>query len=812
MADTRVGIDLVATNRASPVINQVKKSLGGLEDAAGTLSQGLGGLAGAAGVGSIVAIATQIGAAAVQMTELAERSRIVSTSMQGLAASFGQSADGMLDAMKRASLGTISEYDLMLAANKAMMLGVAQNAGELEGILKVAMSRGAAMGLTTAQAFDDLVTGLGRGSALILDNLGITMDSLKSAEEEYARALGKTTQQLSDQEKKQAMVNAVLKESAALDPSGLTNMAGGMERLRAAIADLQVAVGQDLTPAVNGITGMTADLITAANGVLEYASALDILSTSINAMATGGNSLLPDMLDMLDKAGQAANQVSYENSFVNDVVAQSKENQLAQEQANAQRVADEQKTADAIVATQQNMYRTMDNLRTSVYNQLRDEGFGIEEAWEQSNQAMIEGIAAYGTTLQSITVDSLRLEEAKRIVLDYADAVVESSIKMDSIASRAATAGEVTQQLAMKTNEAAGALWKGSDAAERMGASLGMLVEAAQRAQNALVFDRAASSLQSAAMGAIDTLGAVAAYNLYEDQLASLADVQAAYIAQGKEGVELEFLMQAAVEERTARTYALVNGINAAKDAMNSGTQAATNYGSALGNIKAPDIGSKVSGALQSALNLNVGVNPADYMPRPDAANENARRLASIMVEGMNGQSWMGEFANEVPDIYAQLLESQDPSAAAAKLLTDFQKGLVPQLIDKETIMQQVKDALMGEANMAALAQEITQDLVNQGMGDPTQIQALVNQSMGLKAGQTGTGDLTTNVIGQLKSEDFLNGVKGAGGTAATNWGSAFLASVGENVPMALILILAQLVAPILAGNQADDASRTGAQ
>jgi hypothetical protein len=53
---------------------------------------------------------------------------------------------------------------------------------------------------------------LGRGSALILDNLGIVID-LEEAYESYAAQMGKTANQLTDVEKKQAMVNRVMRET-----------------------------------------------------------------------------------------------------------------------------------------------------------------------------------------------------------------------------------------------------------------------------------------------------------------------------------------------------------------------------------------------------------------------------------------------------------------------------------------------------------------------------------------------------------------------------------------------------------------------
>jgi hypothetical protein len=70
------------------------------------------------------------------------------------------------------------------------------------------------MGISATQAFNDIVTGLGRMSPLILDNLGITVD-LEATMKRYAETLGKTSDALTDTERKQALVNAVIESSLA---------------------------------------------------------------------------------------------------------------------------------------------------------------------------------------------------------------------------------------------------------------------------------------------------------------------------------------------------------------------------------------------------------------------------------------------------------------------------------------------------------------------------------------------------------------------------------------------------------------------
>ena len=120
--------------------------------------------AAAAAVGSTIKIISELSEAAREAAQF-ER---MSTAAQDLAHSYGQSMDDILEATRKASLGTVSDYDLMASANKALMLGVGQSAEDMAKLMEVAAVRGRAMGLSTTQAFNDIVTGIGRKSKLIL--------------------------------------------------------------------------------------------------------------------------------------------------------------------------------------------------------------------------------------------------------------------------------------------------------------------------------------------------------------------------------------------------------------------------------------------------------------------------------------------------------------------------------------------------------------------------------------------------------------------------------------------------------------------
>lgn len=161
-------------------------------------------------------------------------------------------SDKMLSAMKKASLGTVSDFNLMTAANKAYSLGVISNTDQMTTLMEIARVKGQAMGRTMNEALDDIVTGLGRGSAMILDNLGIVVNQIE-AQKAYAESIGKTVEQLSDREKKQALINAVVAQGKTelewLWESTL-GFSDKQEKLLTTLENIATLFGKSLLPSI----------------------------------------------------------------------------------------------------------------------------------------------------------------------------------------------------------------------------------------------------------------------------------------------------------------------------------------------------------------------------------------------------------------------------------------------------------------------------------------------------------------------------------------------------------------------------------
>ncbi len=195
--------------------------------------------------------------------ELAIEVDTVSQSYERLASQIGISAEENLASLSELSAGTISNKDLMLSANRAMILGVAKNQEEFNSLMQIARLRARDMGLTTTQAFDNIVTGIGRASPMILDNLGILIKQ-EAAQEKYAASLGKTSEELTENERKEALKMAVLEEGmkSVQDAGELTlTYAERMEKSKVAAENLKSVIGTSLAPTMATMSDILADLI-----------------------------------------------------------------------------------------------------------------------------------------------------------------------------------------------------------------------------------------------------------------------------------------------------------------------------------------------------------------------------------------------------------------------------------------------------------------------------------------------------------------------------------------------------------------------
>lgn len=138
-----------------------------------------------------------------------QRINTFADSFDRLSKQAGLSSNDLLNTLKTASRGMISEADLMASANKAMLLWVSGSLEDFSTLMQIAEVKGKAMGESTTDAFNDIVVGIGRASPQILDNLWIVLDA-NTAYKKYAESIWKSSDELTKAEKQQALLKSIV--------------------------------------------------------------------------------------------------------------------------------------------------------------------------------------------------------------------------------------------------------------------------------------------------------------------------------------------------------------------------------------------------------------------------------------------------------------------------------------------------------------------------------------------------------------------------------------------------------------------------
>ena len=213
-----------------------------------------------------VAVVTSFGVAVKKAYDLGEEGAQIErlkTTSTALAESMGSDMDLIVSKVKDATNNTISDYAIMQSASAAMTLGLGADADKMAQLAEVAAVRGRLMGETTSQAFNDIVRGIGRLSPMILDNLGIVIDA-DATYAKYAESVGKSTDQLSEMEKKQALLNGVLE-----DGKKIIQETGGLITDNATIYEQAAAREENAMEKLKTyMSGWWVDVLNGATGVL----------------------------------------------------------------------------------------------------------------------------------------------------------------------------------------------------------------------------------------------------------------------------------------------------------------------------------------------------------------------------------------------------------------------------------------------------------------------------------------------------------------------------------------------------------------
>ena len=155
----------------------------------------------------------------------------------------------------------------------------------------IAQRLGRALGRDTASSVESLVTGIGRQSRLMLDNIGIIVKA-DEAYESYAKQLGINVEQLTDAEKKQAFLQATMESARAkvktLGAETLTTQ-DVYDKLSSASSDLASATGNVLAPLM---TTMSSVFTSLAKSATSYFNSITIARKPINEFTSNEEAMV----------------------------------------------------------------------------------------------------------------------------------------------------------------------------------------------------------------------------------------------------------------------------------------------------------------------------------------------------------------------------------------------------------------------------------------------------------------------------------------------------------------------------------------
>lgn len=167
----------------------------------------------AGGLAALTLGAIKLGGALMQLGARGAIAEGVVFAFSRIAAVADTSSDQLLGAMRQAAAGTVSDLDLMKRANLALAGAQGQTAKQiaqsLPRLLEISRAQARATGQDVNFLFESIVSGVKRTSPMLIDNTGIVL-KVGAANEALAAKLNKTVEQLTDEEKQLALLNATL--------------------------------------------------------------------------------------------------------------------------------------------------------------------------------------------------------------------------------------------------------------------------------------------------------------------------------------------------------------------------------------------------------------------------------------------------------------------------------------------------------------------------------------------------------------------------------------------------------------------------
>ena len=232
--DFKIGADL----------KQFRGAMGNIDHSLKKLSGGFGALGGVIGASFAIDIIQQFAAESIELA----------SKMEGVEAAFNRlNNPNLLDNLRKATAGTVDDLTLMQTAVKAENFRIPMDV--LAKGLDFAQRRAQATGESVDYMVESFVTGLGRQSIKILDNLGISAAELRERMAEGATMA--------------EAVGAIMDEEFKKVGERVTTTSMKVDQQRASITNLKTEVGDKLLPVYSAFLDNTIKGLGKINFILD---------------------------------------------------------------------------------------------------------------------------------------------------------------------------------------------------------------------------------------------------------------------------------------------------------------------------------------------------------------------------------------------------------------------------------------------------------------------------------------------------------------------------------------------------------------
>lgn len=268
MANKRtIEIIIEAVDKASGTLKNIGGALGNFGKSSFDVAKKIYGY-GAAATGAGVLLANS--AAKVESLQY---------TFDNLANSIGEDSVTMMDKLKSATSGMVSEQNLLTASNKFVSMGLAGSAEEAAKLAEMSTQLGMAMGGSATDSMENFALMLANQSILRLDSFGISSGVVRERIDELTASNANLTSE-------QAFMQAVMEQGAvAMERVGNQSetAAASGAKFQAMLSDLQIEIGEALMPVLGALMEIAVPLIEALKPLIEsvFGQLARLLTTSV---------------------------------------------------------------------------------------------------------------------------------------------------------------------------------------------------------------------------------------------------------------------------------------------------------------------------------------------------------------------------------------------------------------------------------------------------------------------------------------------------------------------------------------------------